>query len=111
VGATESIFAYDAESTGLDLITPPGYLNAISEGTDPSAADKAQVENQIATRQIKVFIFNSQNSTPEVQGVVDKATAKSIPVVKITETMVPANATFQAWQTAQLKDLLRALGG
>ena len=41
VGASESIFSYLAEGTGLDLITPPGYLNAISEGADPSAADKA----------------------------------------------------------------------
>jgi zinc/manganese transport system substrate-binding protein len=110
VGASESIFAYLAESTGLDLVTPPGYLNAITAGSDPTAADKANAESQIANRQIKVFVFNSQNSTPEVQGMAGKATAKGIPVVKITETMVPANATFQAWQTAQLQDLLHALG-
>ena len=111
VGASESIFAYLADGTGLDLITPPGYLNAISEGADPSAADKATVENQIATRAIKVFVYNSQNSTPEVQGLVAKAKARGIPVVQITETMVPATASFQDWQTAQLEDLLRALGG
>lgn len=111
VGATESIFSYLAQGTGLDLITSPGYLNAISEGADPSAADKATVESQIATKAIKVLVYNSQNSTPEVQGLVDKARAKEIPVVSITETMVPASATFQDWQTAQLKELLQALGG
>jgi len=111
VGATESIFAYLAEGTGLNLITPPGYLNAISEGADPSAAEKATVEIQIATRAIKVFAYNSQNSTPEIQGLVAKARAKAIPVVRLTETMPPAHATFQDWQTAQLKDLLQALGG
>jgi zinc/manganese transport system substrate-binding protein len=111
VGATESIFAYLAAGTGLDLITPAGYLNAISAGADPSAADKAEVENQIATRAVKVFVFNAQNSTPEVQGLVGKARAMGVPVVQITETMVPASSTFQDWQTAQLKDLLRALGG
>jgi len=111
VGATESIFTYLAEGTGLDVITPPGYLNAISEGADPSAADKATVESQIATRAIKVFVYNSQNSTPEVQGLVAKARAKTIPVVSVTETMLPAGATFQDWQTAQLNGLLQALGG
>ncbi len=111
VGASESIFSYLAEGTGLDLITPPGYLNAISEGADPSAADKATVESQIATRSIKVFVYNSQNSTPEVQGLVAKGRARGIPVMSVTETMVPARATFQDWQTAQLKDLLQALGG
>ena len=110
VGATESIFAYVAESTGLDLITPPTYLNAISEGTDPTAADKATVERQITSKQIKVFVFNSQNSTPEVQGLVTKARAAGIPVVTITETMTPATASFQDWQTAQLRNLLHALG-
>jgi len=111
VGATESIFTYLAEGTGLDVITPPGYLNAISEGADPSAADKATVESQIATRAIKVFVYNSQNSTPEVQGLVAKARDKTIPVVSVTETMLPAGATFQEWQTAQLNGLLQALGG
>ena len=42
-------------STLLDLITPPTYLNAISEGDEPTAADKATVERQVATRQIKVL--------------------------------------------------------
>ena len=111
VGASESIFTYMAEGTGLDLITPPGYLNAISEGADPSAADKAAVESQIATRSIRVLVYNSQNSTPEVQGLVAKARGIGIPVVSITETMVPASATFQDWQTRQLKELLQALGG
>ena len=111
VGATESIAAYLAHGTGLNLVTPSSYLKSISEGTDPSAADKAEVQNEIASRSIKVFIFNSQNSTPDIQGLVDKATAQGIPVVKITETLAPATATFQDWQTAQLKDLLHALGG
>ncbi|TMC54397.1 MAG: ABC transporter substrate-binding protein [Chloroflexi bacterium] len=111
VGATESIAAYLAEGTGLNLVTPYSYLKAISEGTDPSAVDKAEVQNEIATRSIRVFIFNSQNSTPDIQGLVDKATSAGIPVVKITETLAPATATFQDWQTAQLKDLLHALGG
>jgi zinc/manganese transport system substrate-binding protein len=111
VGATESIAAYLAQGTGLNLVTPYSYLKAISEGTDPSAADKAEVQNEIATRSIKVFVYNSQNSTPDIQGLVDKATSKGIPVVKITETLAPATASFQDWQTKQLQDLLRALGG
>jgi zinc/manganese transport system substrate-binding protein len=111
VGATESIFSYLADALGLDLITPYSYLKAISEGTDPSAADKAEVQHEIAARDIKVFVFNAQNSTPEVQSLVDMAHAQGIPVVAITETLAPANATFQAWQTAQLRSLLRALGG
>lgn len=110
VGASESIFAYVAAATGLDLVTPPGYLSAISEGAEPTAADKATVQRQVDSREIKVFVFNAQNSTPEVQDIAGKARSNGIPVVAMTETMVPASASFQDWQTAQLKALLHALG-
>ena len=111
VGATESIFSYLADGLGLNLTTPPEYLKATSEGTDPSPADKAEVERQIANRSIKVFVFNSQNTTKDVIALVDKAKAQKIPVTQVTETLTPANLTFQDWQTKQLKDLLAALGG
>ena len=110
VGASESIFDYVALATGLDLVTPEAYLNAISEGAEPAAADKVAVQRQIDTREIKVFVFNSQNSTPEVQGLVARARSRGIAVVRMTETMSPAGTTFQDWQTVQLQELLHALG-
>ena len=111
VGATESIFVYVAAPAGLNLVTPPEYMKAISEGTDPSAADKATIERQIATRAIRVLVFNSQNTTPDVNAFVEQARAQGIATTSVTETLSPATATYQEWQTAQLKALLRALGG
>jgi zinc/manganese transport system substrate-binding protein len=111
VGATESIFAYLAKDAGLDLITPRAYMNAVAEGADPSAADKAQMITQIDQRQIKVLVYNAQNSTPEVADVIARARAHGIPIVQISETLAPAGATFQDWQTAQLHALLQALTG
>jgi zinc/manganese transport system substrate-binding protein len=110
VGATESIFVYLAQPLGLNLVTPAEYMKAISEGTDPSAADKVTIDRQIAQRQIRVFVFNSQNTTPDVNAYVDKARAHNIPVAAVTETLTPATASFQDWQTGQLKNLLKALG-
>ena len=111
VGATESIFSYMAADTGLNLITPGDYLKAISEGTDPSPSDKATVLKQISGKMIKVFVFNTQNSTPDVKSLVDGAKAQGIPTPRVTETLSPATVTFQDWQTNQLKELLAALGG
>ena len=109
VGASESIFAPLAQALGLDLVTPASFLRAISEGTDVSAADKATIDTQISSKQIKVYVFNSQNSTPDVAAQVAAARASGIPVVAVTETLSPANATFQQWQSAQLQQLAGAL--
>lgn len=109
VGASESIFVGLAEATGLDLVTPPSFLDAISEGNDPTAKDKAVVDEQITTHEITVLVFNSQNSTPDVQRLVDAARAAGVAVTDVTETLVPADATFQDWQVAQLQRLADAL--
>jgi zinc/manganese transport system substrate-binding protein len=109
VGASESIFAPLSDALGLNLITPPGFLKDISEGTDPSPADKATIDQQIATKAIKVYVFNSQNSTPDVQAQVDAAKKQNIPVTTVTETLAPASATFQDWQSTQLSGLEDAL--
>ncbi len=110
VGASESILAMLAPAPRLDLLTPPGFLAAISEGSDPTAQDKATIDHQIRTRQIKVYVYNSQNATPDVQAQVHEARAAGIPVTTITETLVPAGASFQDWQVAQLNALKQALG-
>jgi zinc/manganese transport system substrate-binding protein len=109
VGASESIFAMLAPALGLNLVTPPSFLTAISEGNDPTAADKATIDRQIATRQIKVYVYNSQNATPDIQAQVDAARAHGIEVTTITETPVPAGASFQDWQVTQLTALKQAL--
>jgi zinc/manganese transport system substrate-binding protein len=109
VGASESIFSPMAGPLGLQLLTPGSFLTAISEGNDPTAADKTTVDRQIASKAIKVLVFNSQNSTPDVQRLVDAARAKGIALTTVTETLIPKGATFQAWQTAQLQALEAAL--
>lgn len=109
IGASESIVSMVAPALGLDVLTPPDLLTAISEGTDPTAADKATVDAQISSGAIKVYVYNSQNATPDVQAQVDAARAKGIPVSTITETMTPATASWEDWQTAQLTALEAAL--
>jgi zinc/manganese transport system substrate-binding protein len=109
VGASESIFAMVAPALGLDLVTPPGFLKAISEGTDPTAADKKTIDQQIATKAIKVYVYNSQNATPDIQTQIKAAKSRGIPVTTITETLTPATASWEQWQTTQLTALESAL--
>lgn len=109
IGASESIFALMAPALGLKLLTPPAFLRAISEGTDPTSGDKQTIDNQIKSHAIKAYVYNSQNATPDVQAQVDEARAAGIPVTTITETLAPANATFQDWQVRELTSLQTAL--
>ncbi len=109
VGASESIFAMLAPALGLDLVTPPAFLRAISEGSEVSAADKSTIDGQIRHHRIKIYVYNSQNTTPDVQAQVAECRAEHIPTATITETLVPPGATYQQWQTSELEGILAAL--
>jgi zinc/manganese transport system substrate-binding protein len=109
VGYSESIFQPLGEALGLKLMTPYSFAKAIAEGTDVSAADKQTVDTQAQNRLIKVWVYNSQNATPDVQRVNQLARAAHIPITTITETLSPASATFEQWQVAELQNLQRAL--
>ena len=109
VGASESIFALQAPSLGLKLITPYSFMKAISEGTEVTAQDTIATENQLTDHQVKVWVYNSQNVTPAVQHLNALARAAHIPIATVTETLSPASASFQQWQVAQLTRLQAAL--
>jgi zinc/manganese transport system substrate-binding protein len=109
VGYSESIFQPLGQSLGLKLLTPYSFAKAIAEGTDVSAADKQTVDAQAETHAIKVWIYNSQNATPDVQRVNQLASAAHIPITTITETLSPASASFEQRQDAQLTSLISAL--
>jgi zinc/manganese transport system substrate-binding protein len=109
VGYSESIFQPLGEALGLRLMTPYSFAKAIAEGTDVSAADKQTVDGQARGRAIAVWVYNSQNVTPDVQRVNQLARAARIPIATVTETLSPASATFEQWQSAQLSALLAAL--
>jgi zinc/manganese transport system substrate-binding protein len=84
-------------------------LKAISEGTDVSAADKATIDRQIKNHKIKIYVYNSQNVTPDVQAQLSEVKAAHIPSATITETLIPSGTTYQAWQTKQLLGIEAAL--
>jgi zinc/manganese transport system substrate-binding protein len=109
IGSTESIFVYLAQALGVNLISPPEFMQAISEGTDPPAQTVAEFQNQLTNHQIKVLVYNLQTSTPITENLKQLAAKNSIPVVGISETIQPATASFQDWQVKQLNALQVAL--
>ena len=109
VAATEDIFVYLAKYLGLDLISPPEFMQAVAEGTDPSARSVITFQNQLKQRQPKILVFNKQTITPLTSAMKSIANQYSIPVVGITETIQPPKESYEAWMNNELKSIQNAL--
>lgn len=109
VASTESIFEYTANATGLDLVSPPAFMEAVSEGNDPPAQSVAQFTQQLKSGNVRVLVYNKQTVTPIAQSMETLATEHNVTVVAITETIQPSNVLFQVWMNAELISLQNAL--
>jgi zinc/manganese transport system substrate-binding protein len=109
VASTESIFVYLANATGLDLVSPPAFMDAVAEGNDPPAQSIVQFQQLIQNGSVKVLVYNAQTVTPLTQNIKAMAAAKGIPIVAVTETIQPPDVPFQEWMNAELISLQNAL--
>lgn len=111
VASTESIFVYMANATGLDVVSPAAFMNAVAEGNDPPAQSVAQFETllQGGNSSVRVLVYNEQTVTPLTQNIKAEAAQYQIPTIGVTETIQPPNATFQAWMQGELYGLTNAL--
>jgi len=111
VASTESIFVYMANATGLNLVSPTGFMEAVAEGNDPSAQDVAAMEQLMmgGNSTVRVLVYNKQTVTPLTTDIESLAAQDQIPVIGVTETMQPPNTTFQLWMSGELNALYNAL--
>lgn len=111
VAATEDIFVYMANATGLEVVSPPSFMKAVAEGNDPSAQDVARMQDLIngGNSTVHVLVYNVQTVTPLTQSIKLLATQNEIPIVGVTETIQPPNYTFQAWMQGEVAALQNAL--
>jgi zinc/manganese transport system substrate-binding protein len=107
--ATESIFEYMATALGLVLVSPPEFMKAVAEGNDPPADSVAAFQQAITTKEATVLVYNVQTSTDVTNTIKQMAVQQGIPVVAVSETLQPPDATFQEWQLGQLNTLYNAL--
>ena len=111
VASTESVFVYMANATGLDVVSPPDFMEAVAEGNDPPAQSVAQFENLLAggNSSARVLVYNEQTVTPLTQNTKSLAAQNQIPIIGVTETIQPPTATFQAWMQGEVYGLTNAL--
>jgi len=109
VAATEDIFSYLADAAGLDLVSPPAFIQAVAEGNDPPASSVVEFENQLQAGGIAVLVYNEQTVTPLTENMKKLAADQGIPVVGVTETIQPPDVSFEDWMNAELIGLQNAL--
>lgn len=110
VGLTETIFLYQSESIGLNVLTPFEFQKAIAEGNDPPADAVVATDDQLINHQVKILIYNVQTVTPITVNLTEEAAKFHVPVVRVSETMPPGKH-YQDWMLDQLAALQQALGG
>jgi zinc/manganese transport system substrate-binding protein len=111
IAYTERVPGYLVQAAGLTLGTPASFSQAIEDGTDPSPQDTATFDRDVTDHKVKVLLYNSQVVDSQTTAIKALALAAHIPVVGVSETMPPQYSSFQAWQLAQDRALLEALGG
>jgi zinc/manganese transport system substrate-binding protein len=111
VAATEDIAVYLTDAAGLNLISPPAFMQAVAEGNDPPAQSIAEFQDQLEKKEPAVLIYNPQTVTPLTESIKKLATDSGIPIVGISETIQPSDGVFQDWMNAELITLQNTLNG
>ena len=108
-GATEWVFDPMAGALGLTSATPIGFVVAERNGGEPSPGDVSTFIAALNDGSIDVLIVNTQTSSALTDQLRRAADQHGVPVVEVSETIDPHASSFDAWQTAQLVALARAL--
>jgi zinc/manganese transport system substrate-binding protein len=108
VAYTERVPGLLLAAAGLRVRTPASFARAVEDGTDPTPADVATMQHLLATRAVKVLLYNEQATSPLTARLQQTARASGVAIVPVTETE-PAHTTFAGWQLAQVRALAAAL--
>jgi zinc/manganese transport system substrate-binding protein len=111
IAYTERVPGYLVDAAGLVLGTPFSFSLAIEDGNDPSPQDTETFDSDITSHVVKVLLYNSQVVDAQTTHIKQLAESAGVPIVGVSETLPPEYSTFQAWQLAQDRALLKALGG
>jgi zinc/manganese transport system substrate-binding protein len=109
VVSTEPVAHYLLATAGVGDVTPPAFVEAVEEESDPPVAALTATRDLLAARQAAALVVNPQTETPVVDQVSAAAGQAGLPVVEVTETL-PPNATWTSWVGGLRDALARAVG-
>ncbi len=109
VASTEDIFVYVAQAAGLNLISPPAFMQAVAEGTDPPTSSVVAFQQALQASQAKLLVYNTQTVTALTESMKNLALSRQIPVIGVSEIIQPPEASFQTWMGGQVARIQQAL--
>jgi zinc/manganese transport system substrate-binding protein len=114
VGGCDPVAVPLAAQLGLKLLTCAGYGHSapgpVAEGVATAPAPGRQPAGaQVHAAQIKVYLYDTQDTGAAARAALADAEAAHIPVVPVSEAPAGADEPFQQWQAAQLEGIEHAL--
>ena len=108
--ATESVAAYLFEDLGMEDVTPQGYLQAVSNESEPGPADLKAFSDLLAEGDARLLVVNSQHGDAAGGQLSDAARAADVPVLEVGEQLPDGCDDVVAWM-GTLVDRVRELLG
>jgi zinc/manganese transport system substrate-binding protein len=107
IAVSEPVFGYMAEALNL-TVSDKKFEAAVQSGVDPAPSDIAQLQDNIKTKKIKMFINNIQTSNPTVANLVALSKENGVAIIEVTETL-PKGKNYIQWMTGQLNQIKTAI--
>ena len=110
VAQTERLAGYLLEEAGLKVVGPEGFAAAIEAGREPNASDQLTFEALLSRGAVHALVVSRGAQSSATRTVVTRAREHGVPVVFMSELVIPENASYPTWMGAQISSLSRALG-
>jgi len=108
VTATEPVFGYMADALGFKMLNYDFQLKIMNDA-EPTAAQTAEFEKSITSKNVKILFYNSQVTDPITERMQKIAREAKIPVIGVTETQPLDQKRYFTWMLTELLQVKAAL--
>ncbi|HYP63580.1 MAG TPA: zinc ABC transporter substrate-binding protein, partial [Acidocella sp.] len=109
IAVTEPVADYMLQAAGLAIATPWSLQAAVMNGTDPAPQDVGVQQELLASKMVRVFVYNQQVTDSLTQSFLATAHQSGVPVLGVYELMPAGVTTYQDWMNSETAELARDL--
>ncbi len=110
VAQTERVAGYLLAEAGLAVASPLSFALAVESGQNPSAQATQGMDADLSGHRVAALVLNEQTTSPVTSHASALAAAAGVPVVKVSEVVLPVGSSYVRWQQGQIAALAAALG-